>query len=70
MLYTIMPDEIIAGNDQEKETGLTMQVIQIKNTRMIAYKNKSGEYTIDRLLSTCPSDYLKCDFQPGRVWKN
>lgn len=70
MLYTIMPIEVVAGDIQEKDlSGATMQIIQINNTKIMARKNKLGEYTIDRLLSTCPSDYLRSDFQPGRVWK-
>jgi len=65
-----MPNEIIIGNNQEeKSSGATMQIIQINNTTMVTQKSASGEYTIDRLLSTCPSDYLKSGFQPGRVWK-
>jgi len=72
MLYTIIPPEIIFGDDPETEFRQEKSVAEIevkKGSVSIFCQPVGDEMKITRLISTNPQDYLKPEWQPGAVLK-
>ncbi len=73
MLYTIVPPEIIFGEDaDEKEgggSGNLSQELEIKKggASLLVQRLPNGQSRLSRVISTDPQDYLKPEWQPGSL---
>ena len=59
VIYSIVPSEVIFRNDYEKVYSES-EYIEIDNIKLEVKK-------IHRIISTDPFDYLKSEYQPGRI---
>lgn len=72
MFYTIVPLEIIFREEEPEEEEPSkdkMDEIEIKQSgvTLLVQPHLPGQYKINRIISTNPSDYLKPDWQPGSI---
>ena len=65
MLYTIMPIGSVM-NHEELDTQYEYQEVSLENNILQLYKT-GNEYTIKRIVSTNPSDYLDDRLSPGNI---
>lgn len=62
MMYFLMPDCIAAEFEYETD------VVLSKGGCTAICSSQNGKYTVKRLLSTNPNDYINPDFMPSSVW--
>lgn len=72
MFYTIVPLEIIFGEEEPGEENPSKDnddEIEIKRggVTLLVYPHRPGQYKINRIISTNSLDYLQPGWQPGTV---
>lgn len=66
MLHTIVPiEEVLRGFEAYCEDKRERQIVDINGVTMQVNVSGPGRGTVDRLLSTDPSHYLRPECQPG-----
>lgn len=68
LLYTIVPMESIfeSETDNQEDFHDEIEIIQGRASLLIQ-SLAGGKYKITRLISTDPQDYLRPEWQPGRI---
>jgi hypothetical protein len=68
LLYTIIPTESIFESETDNQEDLhdEIEIIQGKASLLIQ-SLAGGKYKITRIISTDPQDYLRPEWQPGRI---
>lgn len=64
VLWTIIPPEIIFG---VADNNPSYKEINVQGTSLLVEQVSSTHSRVVRLLSTCPDDYLRPEFQPGAL---
>lgn len=64
IIYTPMPLEIVLDGVQQNRC---YKEIQVDGVKLQVEELQNGQYRINQLLSTDPSDFLNPKFQPGNL---
>jgi hypothetical protein len=72
MFYTIVPIEYIFEEeepDEEETKKKNDEDLEIRRegVSLMVQSLASGQYKINRIISTNPNDYLKTEWQPGTI---
>lgn len=67
ILHTIVPSDIIFYKEEEYGEN---KIIQYGECMVEVHSEESGEYSITRIISSNPNDYLRSEIQPGVIIKN
>ena len=62
ILYTVLPPEEILPRP-----AYPRQELMEREGRFFSGERTPDGFCITRLISTCPADYLRADWQPGRL---
>lgn len=66
MIYSIISNDVIF-NDLENEKIYKYEEISYKDSFLQVCYNQNNSYTIHRIISTNPNDYLNKALQPGNT---
>ncbi len=67
MIWSIIPNEFIFRELDDKPPQVEKQTLHIQGVTMIVEVTGFGEARIERLLSPYPRDYLKPEWMPGQM---
>lgn len=71
ILWTIMPDEVVWSLEREMNPlDQKQEMIPLKNGFLQVREVSNQIWQIEQLVSTDPEDYLKDQYQPGRILKH
>lgn len=65
IIYTTVPPEIVFAERQE--TKPQSKYILFNGTALEVTSAAEGQYKVNRVISTCPEDYLDPQIKPGMV---
>ncbi len=65
VLYTIVPMEVIYGEDEEEETEAPEHLVEVDGVPLLVRPDGRGGSVVSRLLSTDPRHFLDPRWQPG-----
>lgn len=66
ILYTIVPPEIIFGEDEDGEERSGRETaVEVGGVTLLVEPDGFGRGTVKRVISTDPDDYLDQRWQPG-----
>ncbi|HOJ09035.1 MAG TPA: YlzJ-like family protein [Clostridiales bacterium] len=63
ILYSIIPLDVVFGNNNEKFGELFE--IEYMGEKVQVYSSTEDEYVINRVISTSPKAFLRAELQPG-----
>lgn len=67
LLYTIMPFEVIFGDEAAEQEAAAEVELSIGEVRLLVQPLSGGRAVVNRIISTNPEDYLKPSWQPGSI---
>jgi hypothetical protein len=64
IFYSVIPMEIVF---QQEQQFYKQKEVHYHGVQMLGGYNEKGQYVIERIISTKPSDYLNAKCQPGNI---